>query len=870
MPSALRWLPEMMRVPTSLLAALAAVAILASAAPAAPPLQFAAIAAVLFFASAGGFLINDYFDVEKDRISHPERALPSGRLPRRVALKAAVAAFGLALAAAIPLGPLALGLVGMNVALLAAYSRVLQISGILGNLLTAYLGSSLALLGGLVGGRPERLLPCMVFLFLMILAREIVFDVRDSAGDAAVGLQTLPTKWGAPFAFRTAWGTLFLLVLCLLGFALNKSASGVLLGALALTLLPLAVGLLRCQRSESARDYARFVSMTRIGFLLTIIAFWANSAEAAAEATPPLSYLPGLPAGAAAYAIAGVAATFMFIANILIIQFNRFSERPFTRSDQRWRFYSVFGWLMLVLVVQSLAYGYYANRPTGFFPSVAEGGPAWFYLAQGFIVLPVLWLELIFARNWPQLGFTRYYEENVSALKPGFIETSLALRGLAGVEQKSGRRWAWARSATAFLRAWTFTYVLSPLTLTHLSRNLRHPLLVHDRARWLQMAQDLLVLLTVVSYFGCLMLAVITTAGDILLPRFASSAALVILSFLSVGSLVLAIAAFWVLGPGDKPDNLIGILLLFQVTAVLVDANVSFQNSSSYTGGWIRVAGGVGPIVLLIFLIVLIRRFLQEITEARDFAANLLREGISANLADRSLHHFSNRLFPARGALALIRQEIGDLPNLTRLATDAERRRVLVDQVDTGLKALSDADTVIHELKSQSRKREIETWVSLSKLLDIVEKRLQQAQKELPGLLFMVSRGYPSQLEIRANGQLFIDVIANLLENSLSALRSVRPKEPRIELIVDYDERKRSFPLRISVFDSGPGIPSAIEARIYDPYFSTKGQGSGLGLFVAREFMQALGGRIAHSTRTGKTSFSRFDLEFPSARARMP
>ncbi len=868
MPGTLRPLLGMMRVPTSLLAALAAASSLAMVAPGARPSQFGMLLAVLFLVSAGGFLINDYFDVEKDRIAHPERALPSGKLPRRVALQAALVAFGLALAAASPLGPAAWGLVALNVALLAAYSHLLRVNGVLGNLLTAYLGSSVALLGGIVGGRLEPLLPCMAFLFFVILAREIVFDIRDRAGDAAADLRTLPIEKGVGFAFRVVWGILGFLVFCLLGLWFLGSARATLLAGFALTLIPLAWGLHRCQTAGSARDYARFVTWTRLGFLMTILILWAGSAEAGVAAPPPIPYLPGLPAGAAAFAIAGVAVTFMSIASIMIGQFNRFSQRPFTRSDQRWRFYAVFGWLMLVLVIQSFAYAYYANRPTGFFPAVSEGGPAWFFLAQGFMVLPILWLELIFARNWPQLGFTRYYEENINEMRPGFIEDSLVARGLAGPEQSVDRHRVWPQRTFVFLKTWVFAYVFSPLMFSHLARDQRHPLLRHDRARWFQLAQDILVILTIGAYLSCLALGIFTTAGYSL-PNGVAWVAIYVMTFFSIVSTILAGSCFLYLGPSDRPDRTIWFLLGFHVVAVLLDAYVPLQKSASYTRGWLELVGGFGPLVLLLFLAVLIRRFLQEITEARDFAANLLRAGISANLADRALHYFGNLLLPARGALALVRAEVGDPLSATRSPTEEiERRKVLLEQIDTGLGALSEADSVIQDLKSQSRKGG-ETWTSLATLLDTVEQRLHLASKELPGLAETVSRLFPTELQVKVNPQLFLDVLANMLDNSMSALRASRQKPCRLEIIADYDDKHPPFPLKISIFDSGPGISVSVQDRIYDPYFSTKGQGSGLGLFVAREFMQALGGRISHSTKTDKDSFTRFNLEFPSSHVRL-
>lgn len=63
----------------------------------------------------------------------------------------------------------------------------------------------------------------------------------------------------------------------------------------------------------------------------------------------------------------------------------------------------------------------------------------------------------------------------------------------------------------------------------------------------------------------------------------------------------------------------------------------------------------------------------------------------------------------------------------------------------------------------------------------------------------------------------------------------------------------------IRVSDTGPGIPSEIQGKIFDPYFTTKqqGEGTGLGLFVSRRLMESLGGQIKVSSEVGRgTSFA--------------
>src|SRR5881296_2069019 len=69
--------------------------------------------------------------------------------------------------------------------------------------------------------------------------------------------------------------------------------------------------------------------------------------------------------------------------------------------------------------------------------------------------------------------------------------------------------------------------------------------------------------------------------------------------------------------------------------------------------------------------------------------------------------------------------------------------------------------------------------------------------------------------------------------------------------------------VEIVVADSGPGVPAELRARIFEPFFTTRPRGTGLGLAVARQIVEAHGGRIEVGERTG--GGARFTLRLPAA-----
>lgn len=99
-------------------------------------------------------------------------------------------------------------------------------------------------------------------------------------------------------------------------------------------------------------------------------------------------------------------------------------------------------------------------------------------------------------------------------------------------------------------------------------------------------------------------------------------------------------------------------------------------------------------------------------------------------------------------------------------------------------------------------------------------------------------------------------VVLNLLENGLDAMGGSGALQVRAT--------RAGRALRLEVEDRGPGIPTEIRGRLFEPYFTTKpvGKGTGLGLFICRELVGQLGGRIAYESGPSGTVFR---VELPGA-----
>lgn len=113
---------------------------------------------------------------------------------------------------------------------------------------------------------------------------------------------------------------------------------------------------------------------------------------------------------------------------------------------------------------------------------------------------------------------------------------------------------------------------------------------------------------------------------------------------------------------------------------------------------------------------------------------------------------------------------------------------------------------------------------------------------------------------ISCDTELLKQVMMNLIVNALQAM----PDEGTIKVSMIYDESHDNEVLIVEITDTGIGIKKEFLEKIFDPFFSTKDRGTGLGLTIASNIMQSLGGFIKVRSEEGKGST--FSLYFPHHR----
>lgn len=147
--------------------------------------------------AAGGYVINDYYDVKIDLINNPNRVVVGRTVPRRVAILFHALLSGAGIFLGLFLGWEILFINIFAVGLLWWYSAALKRFPFVGNLAVASLtGLSIAAINALYHIADAQVFIYAFFAFFITLIREIIKDMEDLKGDDTYGCKTLPIIWG--------------------------------------------------------------------------------------------------------------------------------------------------------------------------------------------------------------------------------------------------------------------------------------------------------------------------------------------------------------------------------------------------------------------------------------------------------------------------------------------------------------------------------------------------------------------------------------------------------------------------------------------------------------------------------------------------
>jgi len=186
--------------------------------------------------------------------------------------------------------------------------------------------------------------------------------------------------------------------------------------------------------------------------------------------------------------------------------------------------------------------------------------------------------------------------------------------------------------------------------------------------------------------------------------------------------------------------------------------------------------------------------------------------------------------------LAIINEQAGLMKDLLQYGDLSKNKDRFIQLIDSIQNSVTRCRTITHRLLSFSRR--INIGKEDINVNDVIEEVLGFIEKEIQSKGINIVYDFQDTLPkiITDKGQLQ-QVLLNIINNAVDAV----PQGGTIKIQTRLSD---SNYLEISIQDNGSGIPKDVLKHIFEPFYSTKKKGTGLGLYISYGIIKKLGGDI--------------------------
>ena len=200
-------------------------------------------------------------------------------------------------------------------------------------------------------------------------------------------------------------------------------------------------------------------------------------------------------------------------------------------------------------------------------------------------------------------------------------------------------------------------------------------------------------------------------------------------------------------------------------------------------------------------------------------------------------HEVNNPIAVIQGNLDLMRELLG--PHAASVAAELK----LLDQQIERMRL------IVTQLLQYARPTEYAGYVDQVDGAQALDSSLLLLEHQLARAKISVQRDYRATRRIGINRQELQQVLINLLVNAAQAM----PDGGSLSLsCADWDHEGQALGVELVVADTGPGLSEAMLERLFQPFMTTKSEGTGLGLWISRSLVERYGGELrAASSEAG-------------------
>jgi len=227
-------------------------------------------------------------------------------------------------------------------------------------------------------------------------------------------------------------------------------------------------------------------------------------------------------------------------------------------------------------------------------------------------------------------------------------------------------------------------------------------------------------------------------------------------------------------------------------------------------------------------------KMIDELEKSATLLARSQREQAWQEMAKQVAHEIKNPLTPMRLTVQSFQRRFseGDGENTKKID---EFSQMLLEQIDT----MSDVANAFSDFATLPKPK-----LAKSDLVEITRRSLEIFEGK--GIVFKTS---DKKISLPLDRTQWVRVVTNIIQN---ALQAVKPgNNPKIMVTIEKEDPM----VKISFADNGIGIPKSIQSKVFEPKFTTKTKGMGLGLGIVKNIIDSHKGKIEYTTGDKGTTF---------------